>query len=178
MVSGGISLHKNNQRGCFVKTVFILTRLNIILNSIMTVIVVILVCALTITVGLQVFFRYVIQSSLIWSEEISRYFLIWVSFLGASIALRKRSHINVSMLLDFLTKRGFGMAVILSYAISFVTFLVLSYFGSIIALRNMHQLSVVTRVPMGIVYLCIPISSLLMLVQIIENAWKLFNKDG
>ena len=158
-------------------TMLVLTRFNIFLNSIMTVIVVILVGALTITVGLQVFFRYVIQSSLIWSEEISRYFLIWVSFLGASIALRKQSHINVSMLLDFLTKRGFGIAAILSYTISLVTLLVLSYFGSVIALRNMHQLSVVTKVPMGIVYLCIPIASLLMLVQIMENVGKLFHKD-
>ena len=51
--------------------------------------------ALAIVVFLQFFTRYVLNSSLGWTEEIARYLLIAVTFLGSAMAVRKRSHIAV-----------------------------------------------------------------------------------
>jgi TRAP-type C4-dicarboxylate transport system permease small subunit len=51
--------------------------------------------ALAMVVFLQFFTRYVLNSSLGWTEEIARYLLIAVTFLGAAMAVRKRSHIAV-----------------------------------------------------------------------------------
>ena len=51
--------------------------------------------ALAVVVFLQFFTRYVLNSSLGWTEEIARYLLIVVTFLGSAMAVRKRSHIAV-----------------------------------------------------------------------------------
>jgi len=47
---------------------------------------------------IQVFFRYVVQSSLGWSEELSRYLFVWLIFIGSAVALPKGFHIAIDML--------------------------------------------------------------------------------
>lgn len=46
--------------------------------------------------------RYVFNSSIAWTEEIARYLLIYVTFLGASVAVRNRSHIAVEFMYRYL----------------------------------------------------------------------------
>ena len=43
----------------------------------------------------QVFFRYILNAPLIWSEELARYLLVWVTFLGINYGLRHRAHIEM-----------------------------------------------------------------------------------
>lgn len=50
---------------------------------------------MTASICLQVFFRYVLGNSISWSEEFSRYLMIWMGFAGASVALRQGSHVAI-----------------------------------------------------------------------------------
>ena len=50
----------------------------------------------------QVFFRYILNNSLIWSEEFVRFLFIWMTFLGAAINIRDKWHIGVDYLLSIL----------------------------------------------------------------------------
>ena len=42
--------------------------------------------AMIVIISVQVFRRYVLQSSLDWSEELARYFFIWAVYIGCSFA--------------------------------------------------------------------------------------------
>jgi tripartite ATP-independent transporter DctM subunit len=55
-------------------------------------------CCLIILVS--VFFRYVLNDSLVWSEEVARWFLMGTAFLGAALAYRRGAHIGLSYFLD------------------------------------------------------------------------------
>ena len=49
-------------------------------------------------VFLQFFTRYVLNDSLAWTEEIARYGLMWVVFIGGAVVTRKNTHIAVELL--------------------------------------------------------------------------------
>ncbi|EHL66887.1 TRAP transporter small permease, partial [Cloacibacillus evryensis] len=52
---------------------------------------------MTILVFIQVVMRYVFSNSLSWSEELARFIFLWLSWIGASYAVKERSHFRVEM---------------------------------------------------------------------------------
>ena len=59
----------------------------------------VLMAAITVDVLLGVFFRYVLRDALSWTEELARYLMIWMGFLGAGLALREGGHVALDILL-------------------------------------------------------------------------------
>lgn len=57
---------------------------------------------LALVVFVQFFTRYVLNDSIGWTEEIARYFLITVTFMGAAVAVRRNTHISVEFFYRFL----------------------------------------------------------------------------
>jgi len=49
-----------------------------------------------------VFFRYVVNQSLFWSDEVVRYLFVWFTLLGATLALRDRHHIRVEYFVELM----------------------------------------------------------------------------
>jgi C4-dicarboxylate transporter DctQ subunit len=103
----------------------------------------------------------------IWSEELIRYLLIWVTFIGLSFCVRKNDH----MLIDFLPgllKGNFKKSLLLlNHSIGLLFALVFSWFSLefINFSMNTNQLSPALNVPMYIIYIVIPISGLLMAIR-------------
>lgn len=64
-----------------------------------------LLSVLTLLVVVSVIFRYLLSQPLQWSEEASRYLLVWIVLIGASLALRKRQHVNLDFLLVRVSSR-------------------------------------------------------------------------
>ncbi|MCC6468023.1 MAG: TRAP transporter small permease [Alphaproteobacteria bacterium] len=67
--------------------------------------------ALTIVVFLQFFTRYILNDSLAWTEEIARYLLMVVTFIGCGMAVRRMTHIHVEFFYLYLPPRvGFWLS--------------------------------------------------------------------
>ena len=64
-----------------------------------------LVLAIAAIVSASVFFRYVLNDSLSWSEELAKYAMLWLVFLGAPIALRLGVHPNIEIMISNFPKR-------------------------------------------------------------------------
>jgi TRAP-type C4-dicarboxylate transport system permease small subunit len=108
--------------------------------------------ALALVIFYQFVTRYVLNDSASWTEEIARYLLIGVAFVGAAMNTRKNNHIHVDFLYRFLPRwagRPLSMAVdamriaFLGYCV-WLTYLLITKIGG-------SQMSVVD-LPMGIVY--------------------------
>ena len=64
-----------------------------------TVAVILLVALLTAVTFAQVVTRYLLGDPLIWSEEAARYLFVWVSMIGAALALREGGHFGLDLLI-------------------------------------------------------------------------------
>ena len=63
-----------------------------------------IMCVLILMGFAQVIFRFVLQVSLSWAEELMTFLMVWVAYLGSSAATNERKHIIVSMFVDLLPK--------------------------------------------------------------------------
>jgi len=55
---------------------------------------------------LQIALRYVFNAPLVWTDEAAQYVFVWVSFLGWTMATRKRIHIGIGVIVDRLPSAG------------------------------------------------------------------------
>jgi TRAP-type C4-dicarboxylate transport system permease small subunit len=79
--------------------------------------VVIAIClaAMVVLVFTNVVLRYAFNSGIATSEELSRWLLVWLTFLGAIVALRQHAHLGVDTLVRALPPRGKLVCFVLSY---------------------------------------------------------------
>jgi TRAP-type C4-dicarboxylate transport system permease small subunit len=119
-------------------------------------------------VFLQFFTRYILNDAIAWTEEIARYFLMWVTFVGAAVAMRRRTHINVEVLQKYLPVH---LLRILNFSIDIITvvFVSLLCWYSLTIVERMHiQRMTVFDWPMSIVYAGIGLGCLLLLLRAIH----------
>jgi TRAP-type C4-dicarboxylate transport system permease small subunit len=120
---------------------------------------------------LQVSCRYVLGSPLVWSEEVARYLYIWVCFLGAPIALRRGNHIAITLFVDWLpAKLSRGIAVFW-HVVAFLFLVELAIQGAILAVRSHTLIAITIPVPWSLIYLVVPISAVLMMLETVEAVW-------
>ena len=116
----------------------------------------------------QIFFRYVLRSSLIWSEELMRYLFVWLSFITASIAVREHKHISV----DFVTTYMPAKVNRVFYVISRLLMLAYFYFmipaGIELCIKTAHAKSTILPITWNYVYAALPVGMILMLISMIS----------
>ena len=116
-------------------------------------------------VFLQFFTRYVLNDSLAWTEEIARYALMWLTFIGAAVVARKNLHISVEVLLHYLPIAPARLLLAIVDTIKLLFIGLLAYFGWAIVERMQWQRMVIIDLPMSIVYGGVALGCLIMLVR-------------
>ena len=114
---------------------------------------VIIMSVMALMVFLNVALRYLLNMSITTSEELSRFFFVWLTFMAAIIAYQEKSHICV----DFIVKKfGAGAQRIFKVLVD-VLIVTCSYFitsGSIaLTILGLKEVSPVTQLPMAVLYI-------------------------
>ena len=120
---------------------------------------------MTVVVAVQVLFRYGFNQSLFWSEELARYLLVWLSFLGASVAYRRNAHPGIDMLQEKMPHALQKYTKILVHLVSLTLFAVMVYFGCRFAYFVRLQISPALYLPKWIVFVIVPISGAILLIH-------------
>lgn len=116
---------------------------------------------------LNIFFRYVLYRPIAWSDELSNYLFIWMSFLASSYVMGNDGHVRVTAIESRLppVPRRILHLVMNCVALGMFALYIVPSLRMLGKLKNSNML----RVPLKYVYLIIPISFFLMCVHIAMN---------
>jgi TRAP-type C4-dicarboxylate transport system permease small subunit len=123
-----------------------------------------------ISVFLQIFFRYVIRTSVPWTEEISIISFIMMFFYGASFASYQKRHLGINNFVNKLPETSYKIVwfakniIILLFLISII---VISSFPIVIG--GLNEVSVISRIPRFYIFIQIPILGLLFFLHLMMS---------
>lgn len=127
----------------------------------------------------QVFFRFVLNNSLSWTEELARYCFIWMHMIGASLLIEGGEHATVTVVMDLL--HGAARKV-LDVAIELAIFFsgaVMLYSGFMLAYSSRTNLSTAMSLPMWIINFSVAAGGLLLIFQaVVKITVILFDNRG
>jgi len=127
-----------------------------------------MVGVMTVIIILQVFMRYLFLFSLSWSEEVARYLMIWVSFLGASLALKYGFHIGVEFVINRIPKKMRGW-INLTAKLGVLLFLIYFTIGGFrLSWAVRDQDSPALLFSMAYAYLSAPVGGVFMIIQLLS----------
>ena len=129
----------------------VLNKLSDIVNTLVEYVVAILMGLMTIVVFVQVIFRLA-AGSLPWSEELARYMMIYLVYLGASVGVKYGNHIAVEFLSTMLPKKGQDILEVLVDLLMLLCFAVIIYYGFKVVNVTMMQKSPAMQLKMGYIY--------------------------
>lgn len=152
------------------ETVATASRLDVIsrvMDKTLSYVVALLLVAMSGVVFGNVICRYFLDVSLGWYEEISRFLLIWIVFLGAVIALIKGDHLSIDLLLLVLSPRACRVAAVLTDMLMLAALAIMFQGAWEMAIDSLRSGWVASSVPIpyGWVYMVGPISAGLMFIQ-------------
>ena len=120
--------------------------------------------ALFAVVFLQFYSRYILNSSIGWTEEIARYLLIGVTFVGAVTAMRKGSHIAVEALLVYLPREAKHWTLVVVDGLVALFCAAMAWYGYVLGTRA-NQYMVSLDIPKSYIYWAVAASLAAMAVH-------------
>lgn len=129
-------------------------------------------------VAVQVFFRYALNHSIFWSEELARFLLVWLTFLGASVVYRRGAHASVDFLWLRMGPGGRRAMNILVHVLSLCFFAVMIVYGWRFSYFVRLQVSPALYLPKWIPYAIIPLSGAILAVHALDLLWRELRGPG
>jgi len=127
---------------------------------------ILLMAAMVLDVTWQVFTRFILRDPSGFTEELAGFLLIWIGLLGAGYAYRVKAHLGIDVLTANLPKNKKQMSEILAASIVFLFALFIPLIGGVRLVDltfTLKQISPVMGIPMGYVYLVLPLTGLLFM---------------
>lgn len=149
------------------------------LDKIVAVMLMVIMAVMVTNVTWQVFSRYILQSPSSFTDELSRYLLVWLGMLGAAYVAGQNSHLAI----DLLPTKLYGKAkkrllVVIDVVIILFVIPVMILGGSnlVYITYTLEQKSATLQLPLAYVYIIIPFSGLLVLFYQFADIKKILNE--
>lgn len=130
---------------------------------------------------LQVILRYVFDTALPWGEEVLRFQMVFITFFGASLAVKYDAHIGVKIFQQLLPEAAARWLKAATLVVSCVFCFILCYYSTRLALqvKMFGQTTPALEIPNFIPYMFIPVGSFLMAVRFLAGFFLLvFKGEG
>ncbi len=147
-----------------------------VVDKVLEWVLVLLMSVLVFDVLWQVASRYIFVSPSSYTDELAGYLLIWVGMLGAAYVSGKREHLAIDLLLQRSSeKRKFKLEMIIGVIVIIFAITVMIIGGSWLVFTRffLSVKSAALNIPLGVIYLVLPISGLLITYFNIDNMYNM-----
>ncbi len=143
-----------------------------------------MICMVILTgiVFTDVILRYIFKQGFSWTQEIATLMLVWCSLIGMAIGVLEKIHISIEMFTSKLPPRAISVLESIDHILVAVFGGLMVYFG--IFIMNMTKMSTMpaTKMPSAVLYVILPLSGLLVMINAIlvaaKQDRKIFNESG
>lgn len=135
----------------------------------------VLLALITIVMAMEVIARYIFNDSFRFASELSRYLFIWFTFISASYAITEKTHIRIEAFMKLWPEKFHPYIKLLGNVLWFFFSVFIAYIGfqySVNMLQNTTNVSSAMKIPMGFIYLSIPIGYALMALRLLQVEYK------
>jgi TRAP-type C4-dicarboxylate transport system permease small subunit len=150
------------------------------LDKIVGTMLMVIMAIMVINVTWQVFSRYVIQSPSSFTDELSRYLLVWLGMLGAAYVAGQGNHLAIDILPTKLTgeaKRRLLMVINVVIILFVIPVMIMGGSNLVYITYILEQKSATLQLPLAYVYMMIPFSGLLVLFYQLVDLTTLIKKQ-
>ncbi len=119
--------------------------------------------SMTLLVATNVFFRFVLNASIYWGDEVALILMVWLTFMGAAVATREQEHYEFRYLINKLEGRALKIYVYLRNSINIIVILILGFYSGRVAIEIHSWIMPATEISRTLVYGACPLGCLFML---------------
>src|SRR5947207_5517493 len=112
----------------------------------------------------QIFYRYVLNTSIVWSEEVATWCLVWLVFIGSAAIMYRWEHVHIPMLIRRLPLRLRPGVIIFAKLATGVAVALIAWYGLQMVLGPVHIRSQASEISTRWIKLSVPIGAALMML--------------
>jgi TRAP-type C4-dicarboxylate transport system permease small subunit len=144
----------------------VLIKTDQVIEKIQTIICAILFVAILILGATQIFGRYVGKMATPWTEELMRFCMIWLTWIGSALTIRVDGHVSVDILISYIHDHRTRAGLFVFARLLCVVFLI-AFFPHTINLitRSGSSMAASLPIPYSYVYASVPIGIIMMLLS-------------
>lgn len=132
-------------------------------------VVMIAMAVLTTVICVQVFYRYVLNSSIDWSWDVPRLCFIWIGLLAIPLGLKRHAHVGIDLLLVWLPREYQKMIIRVNLLLMAVMMAFVAVYAVRLARTTWPQLLTTIDVSVGVLYIGLLICSVHCILHIIRQ---------
>lgn len=135
--------------------------------------------AAAVVIGLvfyNVLSRYFLKTDVAWSSELCTLLLIWMTFVGGAMAVRRNAHLGVTEFIMGLAPRARSRVDAAVLALTALALVLLVYFGITLTVMSWDNIAIAIRISNGWWYLAMPVGCALALVFVLHQLWTVLHR--
>ena len=135
------------------------------------------VSVMILVVFFDIILRELFDGGFIWAKELAAFLMIWVGFVGASLAAKENKHIVVGIPEKLFPKKILPYVSLFASVIVFTVTILIAYLGFnyVLETKEFGETSLVLNIPLWIVQIIIPASLVIIAFRFIGIGIQIFN---
>lgn len=132
------------------------------LNKVIVYLLIILGMIMLVVALAHIFWRYVLNNALTWSEELLKILLIWFALLSTTVITRKSDHIGIVVFREMMPLKVQRLLLRAVRYLMFITCIAVSIIGVQYTIKALGQYTPSLGIPYSLSYAAIPVSFIIM----------------